>query len=294
MSEFSINQPPIFSPADMFRRQQPYIRQSAEIVDVSIPEASTPSESEPEDLVNAADEHTFSEEAAAEATVADSIHEPTEEVVAKGGRFRRAGRIGKRAVEATVLSLALNPLTNEGSRLAIAGTVEATTHSAALTALAWGGSTLVIESGAALITSDLLQSERAPKTIAWLNKMLGKVGVKETTKFNPMVKAGISYIAGSGVAVFVEQREDQTRTRSQNIRYGLKNAAALSVVCGAQGALVANGIADPSPLAIGGAIIGVGSFFAVGKWAKDRVSHATPESIIPSELVITESVEEIE
>lgn len=197
------------------------------------------------------------------------------------GRFQRVLNVGKRAVEGAVVVFVVSP-TNELARVAATGAVAAATRDPWLAAATWGGTTLAIESAAGVVAADLLESEGGKKFVEKINDKAEKVGISRDTKFSPVTKAGISYMAGSAVATLVEHREDPTRTRAQNLRYGLLNASALGAVCTVQGALVAEGIATPNALTVGGAAIGVGSVVAAIKWASSRVRKSkVPEAESP-------------
>ncbi len=182
----------------------------------------------------------------------------------------------KTPAEMVIGGALLSPL-NEAARFGALGGVLALTGDPYLGAATFGASTAAIESTAAIITADLLTKERARRYMDKLNEWLGKIGVTEATKLNSVTKAGISYAAGSGIAVVVEHRENPARTKSQNRRYGLKNASALSAVCTVQGFLISEGLANPDPLSAGGAIVAVGSMIGIGKWAKSRIKKSSEE-----------------
>lgn len=184
------------------------------------------------------------------------------------GRFTKALRIAETAVAVALVS-PLNEVLRAGSLLG-AGILTRDTN---LTTLAFGATSLGIESTSAVLTADLLDREGGKKFIDILNERLQKVGLKKDAKLNPITKAGISYIAGSGVGVILEHREDTARSKAQNTRYGLKNAAAITAPTTAQVWLTANSIANPEPLTIGAAVVGLGAIVGGVKYLRQRIGN---------------------
>ncbi len=175
-----------------------------------------------------------------------------------------------RAIETTVVGLEVLP-TNEAARIAIGGLTYAVTKDSAMTALAYGASTMAIEGGAAILTADLLATNTSNKAIGWVNGKLQKLGISPEAKTNKLVKAGVAVLGGSSVLLAVKQREEPERVFKQNRKYGLNTSAALAGMCAVQGYAVAEGISYPSPETIGVAGIALGGVFAAAKWAKNKV-----------------------
>ena len=188
--------------------------------------------------------------------------------------INRAYHVGKRALEGAVIAFVVGP-TNEGARFAAFTAAQAATHNPVAVAAVYGGATFAIETAAAVVGADLLDSESSKKGIQKINEKLTKIGVTEETKLNPVVKAGVAFLGGSAIAEFVEHREDPQRTRRQNVEFGMKTAVWLTGACAVQGYLLSEGIAKPNPLTIGGAAVAVGSVLGAAKWAAGRIKKAS-------------------
>src|SRR3990167_286398 len=186
-------------------------------------------------------------------------------------RDRRSGlHIVKRALQSTVIALEVSPA-NEAMRYGAFGAVLTQTRNPLIGAAVLGGSTLLVEGAATLATADLIASERANKTINWINGKLNKY-VPADAKMPPVAEAGVAMLGGSVVVLAEKQREDPTRTAEQNRRHGMFTAGWLAGVLAGEGALVAHGGEGYyDPKSIGAALIAVGGLAAGAKWAKNRI-----------------------
>lgn len=195
-------------------------------------------------------------------------------VGAFSSRMRRWIRNVLRGVEAATLAVLLSPM-NEVIRVALVAAVLVSSDDALAAGIVWGGSTLVIELIAGCIAADLLATAAGGRWTRWFNEKAARIGLKPGARLSGVTKAGIAFLAGAGVAVFVEHREDPTRTRARNLRYGVLTSIALGAVCTVQGILVATGLVDPSPITLTGAVVGLLSVVAALKWATRNVHKAS-------------------
>ena len=130
-----------------------------------------------------------------------------------------------------------------------------------------GAATLAIEAPAAAAAADLFDSPVAARTTQRLNNTLEKLHIPRDAKMNGLMKAGAAYLGGSAVVTWLRHREDaETRTRRDNLPYGLRAATALAGVTAVQGFLVAEGFSTPNPLTVGGGLMAIGGGVAAGKY----------------------------
>lgn len=164
---------------------------------------------------------------------------------------------------------AVSPL-NEVVRFSAFAAAESYNHSPVAGALAFGVSTLGVEVAGALAISPLLETESSNKAISFINQRLARVGVKDGTTLSGITKLNVLFFGGSAARIFVEQREDTTRTREQNIRLGLVGSIELAGLCAIQGALMSEGInlGLDNPAKVGGLAVGITA--AAGLWRKIR------------------------
>lgn len=158
-------------------------------------------------------------------------------------RTERLRTSAKRTVQLGIVAAEVN-LTNEAIRLGIFGAGEALTHNPLVGAATLGLSTLAIESGAAVATASLFDTEGAKKTVTKINQKLRSVnrltkraGIDVEANLSPFTKATCIFLGGSVVGMALQQREDPTRTQEQNRNYGLKTSVYLAGACAVMGAL---------------------------------------------------------
>lgn len=126
---------------------------------------------------------------------------------------------------------------------------------AAVAALA--ASTLLVEGAAGVVTADALDTPGGQAMTGRVNEKLGKVGDKLQT--NLVTDLAASTIVGTAVGTAVRHRQDPTRTRGANRKFAWGAASLSSVLVGAEGHLVAEGIQHPSPETLGLAALAIGA-----------------------------------
>lgn len=203
---------------------------------------------------------------------------------------RSAGRGLLRGAESAVLVAEVSPL-NEAMRVAAGGAAIKAGISPEGVAAVYGGSTLVIESVAALVAARWLSSDRSKKSVVWFNEKLEDRGISPDAKFNKFTKAGIVFFGGSAISQTVEVREEPEMEKPEIRNYGLKVAALLAGACAVQGYFIGQGFETPSPGSIGVATIAAGSLVGFGGWIKRRVSSEQARQGIDTKALRTEAKE---
>lgn len=159
-------------------------------------------------------------------------------------------------VAASTLLVEISPL-NEVARLAAFG-IAYKYGGVETAAVVAGASTLALESGAAIVTADVLDTQTGRTSIAKINQKLTKIRADKALKTGVLAETALALTGGSSVVTLAKHRQDTSRSRSENRRYGLKSAAGISAVTTAQAFLLGEGISavSTSTLALGAAALG--------------------------------------
>jgi hypothetical protein len=186
-----------------------------------------------------------------------------------------------RGFEVAVVAAEVSPA-NEALRLSAFAAGHAVWGSALAGFLTYGGATLLIEGAAALATADLLGSRRGGSVIRWISRRLERV-VPSKGPLSPGMVAATALLGGSAVLLLAKQAREPSRSRNQNLRYGLVASTLIALVCGVQGALMAHGINHPSPQTIGVAVLAIVAVYGSASWVKRRYQTraATPAAELP-------------
>jgi hypothetical protein len=198
------------------------------------------------------------------------------------------GRALLRTVETAVMVGEVSPL-NEMMRVAAGAAAIKAGISPEGVAAVYGGSTLIIESSAAVVAARWLSGERSKKTINWFNEKLENRGISPDAKFNKITKAGIVLFGGSAISQTVEVREVPELEKPEIRKHGLKVAGLLAGLCTVQGYFVGQGFETPNPATIGGAAIAVGSLVGLGGWIQKRVKKEQIDQGIDVEALKAEA-----
>lgn len=184
-----------------------------------------------------------------------------------------------RVLAGGVLTAEISPL-NEIARYAVLGGVlAASSGDSALAAVAYGGSTLLLEGAAALIAAPVLTNTRFAPIAERINERISKWGVTEATLSNGAVKSGVAIIGGSAISMGLEKISQPDIEKDKLRNRGLKISAGLGLLCTAEGFLIAEGISHPSPETIGAATIAVGALFGLGKWVQNKINSNKQEEV---------------
>ncbi len=140
-----------------------------------------------------------------------------------------------------------------------------------VTGMAFGASTAIIESAAALFTAEAFDSRHGQKLATKVKDKLTKVGIPEDARTNTPIDFGVSLLGGSAVAIAVKHAQDPSRTKEQNRSFGLRMTLGTSAICGALGYAAAEGIANPGVETIGAAAVAIGGVGYFAGWAKNKL-----------------------
>ncbi len=146
-----------------------------------------------------------------------------------------------RGVQGAVVAGEISPL-NEALRygaLAFALSRVSTSGiaSALLGGAVLGGSTLLVEGAAGLITADLVTTDGGDKALTKVNDFI-ESKIPNDAKMNPGVEAGVAMLGGSSIVIAEKQREDQTRTKEENYKHARFTAAWMAAYFTAEGAFI--------------------------------------------------------
>lgn len=180
---------------------------------------------------------------------------------------------------AAVISAEVTPA-NEAIRLAAFGAAQAISGDPAIGALAYGGSTLAIESAAGVATAGALETGTARKAINKVNSLLERVGISADAETSGVTKAAAALVGGTAISMSLKHRENPDRTQEENRKYGFRSAAGLAGVCAVQGYFMSKGISAPAPETIGA---GVGALAGV-RYAAKRVINRGKEKFAKENL----------
>ncbi len=189
--------------------------------------------------------------------------------------LKRALHVGKRGVEAAVIVAEVTPA-NEAIRVAAFATAQAISGDPVTGALAYGGSTFIIEGAAAVAAGDYLATRSKDpivkdglmrKAIDWTDDKVDRI-IPRDGQMSLAAQGATAFLGGSAVLMWAHDRQNPGLTRGEQIRYGLSMSGVMAGICAVQGALVAEGISSPSPRSIGIALLGVAGIPAAASWMK--------------------------
>lgn len=186
----------------------------------------------------------------------------TEEVLAPRQNWTSTA-IG-RVTAASVLAAEISPL-NEVMRWGAFGIALKYGDTATAAAVA-GSTTLALEGVAALVTADVIDTSNGKKYIDKVNDKLAKTGADKLLNTNIATETGVAMIGGSSVVTVLKHRQNPSRTRQQNRKYGLTSATGITVMTTAQAIAIGEGIQHPNPVTLGVAAIAVGASIGGYKW----------------------------
>jgi len=130
---------------------------------------------------------------------------------------------------------------NEVMRLSVFAASQVNGGDTLLGALAYGGSTLVIEGLAARATSPLLSKDEPSKVISTIHEKLQGITKTEYPSMSLPLEASLGLLGGSAVSMTAKKLVQPEMSERELRRYGGRMAAALGAVCTLQGALMAQG-----------------------------------------------------
>ncbi len=190
-------------------------------------------------------------------------------------------KLGK-LVAASVLTLEMNPITNDGARYALLAATYGATRNPELAAAVYGASTLAYEGVGGVVAADVLDTPSGAKLVDKSNKVLDKIGASKFLKTNTATEAAVAIYGGTPAVTFLKHRQNPERTRAENRRYATLVSLGISAVCAAEGFAITEGIHSPDALTLSIAGAGVGGFLASWRWARKKMSAAQAEAVVDS------------
>ncbi len=180
-----------------------------------------------------------------------------------------------KSLEVTMIMTEINPLTSETLRFAVLFGAQAAFHNIAISALAFGGITLIWEVVAVISAADLLDTKTAEEVIGRVKFLIGKVGLSKllVRKTSLLTDFGITLIAGSPATVILNHCQDPKRTARQNRELGYIMSIGAAVIATGQGAAIVAGIWHPSAENIAIAVIVIAATIATLKFVRKRLSR---------------------
>lgn len=156
-------------------------------------------------------------------------------------RFAKALHVGKRAVQSAIILAELGP-TNEMIRYGTFAASQTVSNNPLVGAAVLGGTTFMVEAGAALASADIIAKSSDGKVMDWTRNKITKIFNKSPAKPSPITEAGIAMIGGSVVVNSVRQLAEPQRTAKDNRKHGLTVSGLMSGYFAAEGALMSKGI----------------------------------------------------
>lgn len=205
----------------------------------------------------------------------DTLHQPAEEQVQNNWVESRLGYL---AAVGTITT-DITPL-NAVFRYGALAWAQRAYGDPAVVAAVVGGVSMALEGASAVATADVLASEKANNIILKINNKLDGLGVSKYLRTNLATEVGVASIGGTAAVTAVKHRQEPSRTRTQNRRYGLTAATGLSALSAAEGYLISNGIEHPNPVTIGIGALAIGGVVAGYKWAKNKISHSSASEAV--------------
>jgi hypothetical protein len=184
--------------------------------------------------------------------------------------MHRAAHVVGNVMSGAFVAAELNPITNEGARVAAFAATEALLDSPIASASAFAAATFAIEAAGSIATAKLLDTQAGQKVTDKMHTVLEKTGLNRVIGSSPATEAAVAMTAGVPLAIALKHQQNPERTRHQNIRRGLALSLGIAAVTGAESFAAAEGISHPSTTTIGGALLGAGVLAAGYKWAKER------------------------
>lgn len=139
-------------------------------------------------------------------------------------RMNAIAHVGKRAVEALIVSIEANPVISETSRYALLGATYAATRNPVLAASVYAGSTALLEGSASYATADLITSEKGEQTTKKISQWIDKTPLKYLVPSNKelsIVREGlIATYLGTSIQLYTAQKAKPEITKSELRRRG--------------------------------------------------------------------------
>lgn len=156
-------------------------------------------------------------------------------------RLAKILHIGKRAVQSMIIAGELGPA-NELIRYGAFAASQVASSNPLIGAAVLGGTTLVVEGGAALASADIISKSGDGRILGWMHNKMSKFFKHPPKKPSPVTEAALAMAGGTVVVNAAQQIADPTRSTAENRKHGLKVAGYMSAYFTAEGALMSKGV----------------------------------------------------
>lgn len=174
---------------------------------------------------------------------------------------------------ATIL-LEVNPLTSEPLRLAVLIGTQAATHKIVISAVAFGGVTLVWELACVIAAADLLDGNLSKKIIDRTRRSIGKIGLSKLTqtKTSTLTDLATTLVLGSPTTIILKHIQDPERSAEDNRHLGYTLSMGAGIISTIQGAAIVAGLWHPSFLTDFAAVVIIGGSITAYHYTKRYLS----------------------
>lgn len=175
-------------------------------------------------------------------------------------------------IEVSFVIIDLNPLISEFIRFGGLFATLAVTNSVVLSALAFGGLTLILDLLGAVSTADLLARKQANSLIEDTKKLINRAGFGKVLKIKTGLASdfSITLLVGTPITLILKQTQNPLRSREDNIKFGIALSVAASLVSTIQGGAMVTGLWKPSFATITLTVLAIVSLIAIPSWLKKR------------------------
>lgn len=200
--------------------------------------------------------------------------------------LQRVKTVGVNTVKTAVVVAEVTPI-NEMIRSGIFAALLTQTRDPAIAAAVFGGTTFVLEAGAALAVADWVAEDRIGRVIDRVDQSMARypkiqkaLTPKREVKVSGLAEVGTALLGGTVITMEAKQRENPSRTVEEVRRHGLFTATWMAGALAVSGALTAEGVTNidsPWVWGTGAGLLGLAGLKAVFTKLKRNYSKGKEE-----------------
>jgi hypothetical protein len=177
-------------------------------------------------------------------------------------------------VKVAFVAADLNPIISEPIRFASLFGVQSLFHNVLISAVVFGGVTLLLDAVGTIALVDLIERKRTAKLIDKTRELIKKLGLSKLLNVETTfgIDFSITLLVGTPITIMIKQWQDPERKRAENMKLGLFLSTLASLVSILQGGAIVAGLWHPNSLNLALAVVAIASFLAVPRWLKQRFS----------------------
>lgn len=185
-------------------------------------------------------------------------------------RLNEVAQTAGRIAGGALLAMEMTPVLNEVTRAGIVAAVESGNNNPATGTAAWFAGTFLFEAAGAAVATHLLHSEAGARQVDRIRDKASTIGGVKT---NLSTEAAVAIIAGAPLATAVKHEQDPSRSKVQDLKYGLATSVLVSAGATLNAAPIIKGanqlIEDPR---VGWSLVGVGVLALAGvtEWGRHK------------------------